>query len=122
MQCSNLTAASETMELHAHFYACRGAALHLCCADAEMVLKLTLWLTLALTLTLWRRCVGCKVCDETTYRKPAKSHVMGNVEMLQQDYDKSWKLNELCERAVAIDPCRTRFLQYATIAHASGLI
>ena len=25
---------------------------------------------------------------------------MGNVEMLQQDYDKSWKLNELCERAV----------------------
>ena len=47
---------------------------------------------------------------------------MGNVEMLQQDYDKSWKLNELCERGVAIDPCRTRFLQYATIAHASGLI
>ena len=35
---------------------------------------------------------------------------MGNVEMLQQDYDKSWKLNELCERAVAIDPCRTRLL------------
>ena len=66
--------------------------------------------------------LGCKVCDETTYRKPAKSHVMGNVEMLQQDYDKSWKLNELCERAVAIDPCRTRLLQYATIAHASGLI
>ena len=35
MQCSNLTATSETMELHAHFYACRGAALHQCCCDAE---------------------------------------------------------------------------------------
>ena len=23
------------MELHAHFYACRGAALHQCCCDAE---------------------------------------------------------------------------------------
>ena len=66
--------------------------------------------------------LGAKFCDESTYRKLAESHVIGNEEMLQQDIDKSWKLNELCERAVAIDPCRTRLPGYATIAYTSGLI
>ncbi len=51
MQCSNLTATSETMELITHFYACRGAALHQGYADVE----LTLWLTLTLSLTLTQR-------------------------------------------------------------------
>ena len=118
--CGNLTATSETMELHAHFYACRGAALHQCCVYAVMVLKLTLWLTLALTLC--RLGLVARFCGETTYQKLAESHVIGNVDMFQQDCDKSWKLNELCERTVAIDPCQKRLPQNATIAYTSGLI
>ena len=72
--------------------------------------------------TLSRLGLVARFCDETRYRKLAESHVIGKVETLQQDYDKSWKLNELCERAVAIDPCQTRLPQNATIAYTSGLI
>ena len=72
--------------------------------------------------TLCRLGLVARFCGETTYQKLAESHLIGNVDMLQQDYDKSRKLNELCERTVAIDPCQTRLPQNATIAYTSGLI
>ena len=77
------------MELHAHFYACRGAALHQCCADAEAGAVADAEADADTVQTPCRLGLVARFFDDTLYQKAAKSAVTAIVGMLLQDYDKA---------------------------------